>query len=221
MVADTGDAVGDRHACQVGATPERRVPDAGDAVGYSVATGYAPWALDERGPALIEQDSIQTTIAGIVSIHRDCPEPGTARERSAPNAGDAVANRDANQVGAGRERYVPDVCDAVGDRVATGFARRVLDEHGLALVKQDPIHTAIVRIERNHCDCRQSGAARERIVPDAGNAIPYRDVGEAGTKKERSFPEAVGAVANRDAGQAGTAREHIVSDVSNAVRDRD
>ncbi len=40
---------------------------------------------------------------------------------------------------------LPDISNSVGDCVATGFATRVFDEHGLGSVEQDPVHTAIER----------------------------------------------------------------------------
>jgi len=67
---------------------------------------------------------------------------GTVTERQAPDVSDAVGNGDVGQAEAVSERITPDVGDTVGDRVASGFASRILDEPGLALVEQDPIQAA-------------------------------------------------------------------------------
>ena len=101
------------------------------------------------------------TLLGIVTLVR-LVQPENA---SVPDAGDAVGDRDAGQAGAAVERPVPDAGDAVGDRVASGYAPRVLDERGLALVEQDSIHIAIDGIARIHRDCRQAGAVIERLLP--------------------------------------------------------
>ena len=45
-------------------------------------------------------------------------------------------------------------------------------------------------------------ADRERTVPDAGDAVGDRDVGQAGAAIERTVPDAGDAVGDRDAGQA-------------------
>ena len=63
------------------------------------------------------------------------------------------------------ERLVPDAGDAVGDRVASGFAPRILDECGLALVEQDAIHTAIDGVECIHRYRCQAGAATRTPRP--------------------------------------------------------
>src|SRR5262249_52559369 len=162
------------------AARERIALDAGDAVGYRVASGLAPRILDERGLALVEQDPINTAIEGVERLHRYRAQAGAARERRLPDAGDAVGDRDAGQAGAARERIALDAGDAVGDCVASGFAPRILDERGLALVEQDPINTAIDGVDRLHRYRAQAGAAKERIVPDAGDAVGYRDAGQAG-----------------------------------------
>src|SRR5450756_1838977 len=91
---------------------------------------------------------------------------------------DAVWDRDAGQSIAGKESSVPDAGGTAGDRVASGFAPRTLDERRLALVKQDPIQTAIDGVARIHRDPSQAGAACERVAPDAGDAGGDRDCGQ-------------------------------------------
>ena len=44
---------------------------------------------------------------------------------------------------------------------------------------------------------------RERLVPDAGDAVGDGDAGQAGAAIERLVPDAGDAVGDRDAGQAG------------------
>ena len=104
---------------------------------------------------------------------------------------------------------------------ASGFATRTLDERGLALVEQDPIHTAIDGVERIHRDRGQAGAVSERTVSDAGDAVGDRDAGQAGAARERTGPDAGDAVGDRDAGQAGAVSERTVPDAGDAVGDRD
>ena len=79
------------------------------------------------------------------------------------------------------------------------MGRRVLDEHRLALVEKDTILTAEGRIVCIHRNCCQAGAVIEqRRVPNAGNAIPDRDVGQAGAVIERDS-DAGDAIGDRDA----------------------
>jgi len=60
----------------------------------------------------------------LISLEEHAPQAGAARERPAPDVGDAVADRDARQAGAARERIRLEAGDAVGDRDAgqTGAA---------------------------------------------------------------------------------------------------
>ena len=61
--------------------------------------------------------------------------------------------------------------------------------------------------------------AREHAVPDVGDAVGDRDVGQAGAVIERRVPDAGDAGANRDAGQAGAVIERRVPDAGDAVGD--
>jgi len=137
-VPDVGDAVGDRDTGQAQAARDRKVPDAGDAVGDRITSAEAGRILDERGLALVEQDPSLTAIDGVAWIHRDRAQAVAASERRVPDVGDAGGDRDANQAAAARERLAPDAGDGGGDRVTSAEAGRILDERGLALVKQDP-----------------------------------------------------------------------------------
>jgi len=95
-----------------------------------------------------------------------------------PDVGGATWDRDGSQLAAGMERPAPDAGDIVGDRVgASAFAHRVLDERSLALVEQYPIHTAISGVVCIHRYRAQSGAGRERAVPNAGHAAGDRKAG--------------------------------------------
>ena len=161
-------------------------------------------------------------------------------ERIVSDAGDAVRDRDAGQAGEALERIVSDAGDAVGNRVAFGcIANRVLDERGLALVEQDPNHTAICGINCIHCYRGQAGAVSERTVSDGGDAVADRDVGQVGAVierrvsdagdtvwdcdtdktalRERKHPDAGNAVGNRNTGQAGAASERNGSDSGDAA----
>jgi len=207
-VPDVGDAVADRDVGQTAATTEGLAPDAGDAVG-------------DRDAAQAGADSERSAPdASDVVGDRDTGQACAAPERIGSDAGDAVWNRYAGQAGAITERRAPDAGDAVGDCIAPGFASRILDERGLALVEQDPINTAIEGVERLHRYRAQADAPQERIIPDAGDAVADRNAGQAGAATERTAPDAGDAVGDRDAGQAGAARERIDPDACDAVRDR-
>jgi len=196
--SDAGDAVGDRDAGQASAPRERLDLDAGDAVGDRVAPDFAPRVLDKRGLALVEQDPINTAIEGVERIHGYRSQASAVIERI----------------------HIPsDAGDATGECVAPGFARRTLDERGLALVEQDPIHTAKEGVERIHRYRGQAGAVTERIPSDAGDAAGDRDAGQARAVRERLVPDAGDAAGDRDAGQAGAVRERLVPDAGDVVRD--
>jgi len=200
--------------------------------------------LDERGLALVEQNPIYTAIEGILCIHRDYRQAGATIEGRRPNVGDAAWNRDAGQVSAQSERLVFDGGDTVGNRVAADFAPWALDERGLALVEQNPIHTAIEGVERIHRDCcqagtvkirtgpdigdtigdrdaYQAGAAIERIVLNTGNAIGDRDVSQFVAIKKCPIPDACDTIAYRNTSQVGAAVERPLTDTSSPVRNQD
>jgi len=94
---------------------ERKTPDAGDAVGDCVACGFSSWTLDECGLGLVEQNPVQTAVTGIQCIHGNCHQAGAEKERTVPDAGNAVADRHAGKAGAVLERPGSDVGDAVGN----------------------------------------------------------------------------------------------------------
>ena len=74
--------------------------------------------------------------AGDAVANRDVGQLIAVMKRIIPDAGDARGDHDAGQVVLRKERIIPDADDTVGDRVATsGFALRILDESGLALVE--------------------------------------------------------------------------------------
>ena len=200
--------------------------------------------MNKRGLALIQQNPIHTAIVGIERTHRECHQAGAVIERIVSNAGDAVADYDAGQAGTGierrdpdagdivadydvgqaaavRERIVPNVDDAVRDCITSIFTPRTLDECGLALIEQDPIHTAIDRIERTHRECHQVDAVIERINCDAGNVVAEHDVGQARAVVEYIIPDSGDAVADYDAGQSGTGIECRDPDAGDIVGDYD
>ena len=86
-----------------------------------------------------------------------------------------------------------------------------MDERGLALVEQDPINTAIEGVERLHRYRAQAGAASERIVPDAGDAVGDRDAGQAGAASERIVPDAGDREAINRAGDGHRTAGTVVS----------
>ena len=115
-----------------------------------------------------------------------------------------------------------DAGNAVGDcESGSGVACRVLNERGLALVEQEPIHTAIVGIEGIHRDCRQAGAVLERIIPDGVDAVGDHHAGQAGARSERPAPDAGDAVGDCDAGQMDAVVERMVPDAGDTGGNRD
>ena len=70
-----------------------------------------------------------------------------------------------------------DIGDAVGNGIATGFACRKLDDHGLALIEQDAIKAATGGILRIHCDRDQAGTRTKRSRIDIGDAAANEDIG--------------------------------------------
>ncbi len=159
--------------------------------------------------------------AGDAVPNRYVGQAGAVKERLAPDAVDTVGDRDAGQAGAKIEPRVPNAGDAVGDRVAPSFAPRTLDEQGLALVEQDPIHTAIDGVERIHRDRAQAAAIKERLSTDARDAGGDGDVGQAGAVKERRVPNAGDAVPDCDTGQVGAGIERKATDADDAAGNRD
>ena len=115
---NAGDAGAYRDAGQAGAEVERIVPDAGDRVGDRGVSDFAPGALNERGLALVEQDSIHTAVVGILRVHRYSRQSGAAIERTNSDAGDAAGDSDAGHIGTRIERSG---CEG-GDRQAVGHA---------------------------------------------------------------------------------------------------
>ena len=59
-----------------------------------------------------------------------------------PDIGHTVGDDDVREAGAVRERIAADGDDAFGERVASGFAFRASDDHGLVLIEQDPVNAA-------------------------------------------------------------------------------
>ena len=64
------------------------------------------------------------------------------------------------------------------------------------------------------------GTPIERQVPDAGDALAYRDTGQASAVKERLVPEVGDAVGNRDTGQVASG-EGLDPDAGDAVGNRE
>jgi len=110
--------------------------------------------------------------------------------------------------------------------------------------EQDPIHAAIGGVERLDRYRAQTGAARERIAPDAGDTAGNRDPGQGRAGIERispmlvtrlgivmpvrpvqpenvRIPDAGDAAGDRDAGQGRAGIEYVVPDAGDAVGDRD
>ena len=73
----------------------------------------------------------------------------------------------------------------------------MLDEFGLTLIEQDTGNTGEGGICHIHAYTHQAGAARERPVPNAGDAVGYRDTGQAGAGRKRIFPDGSNAAGNR------------------------
>ena len=147
-------------------------------------------------------------------------QTGAAIERVVPDAFDAVANRHVGQAGAAIERVAPDNGDAVGDRIEASLSRGVYHKDASVLVEQNPIHAGIYRIVGIDVNRFQAGAARERVGPDAFDAVANRHAGQAGAARERGGLDAGDAVGDRHAGQTGATPERGDPDAGDAVGDR-
>ena len=122
------------------------------------------------------------------------------------------------------ERIFADRGDAVGDVIMFGLTPRKYVKRGLALIEQYAIHTAVVRVERVHCDFCQAVAPGERTNSDRGDTVGDSDTGEAGALVERRVFDRGNAVSDGDPGQAGARPERLFSDRGdseslNSIRD--
>lgn len=124
--------------------------------------------------------------AGDSVADRDTGQVGAAFERTAFDVGDVVGYHHAGQAVTKLKRISSDVGDTAGNRVAAGFAHRVLDERGLALVDQYPIHAAKDGVIGIYRDCHQAGTEIERRISDVGDAVGNRETGQADAAYERT-----------------------------------
>src|ERR1035437_2525776 len=122
-------------SCQAGAAKERIIPDAADAAGDCVASGFTSRICEERALALVEQDPSHAGIDGIERIRYYRAQASATREGTISDAGDAAGDGHAGQAGAARECIVRDPGHAAADCVASSFAFRIYEERAQALVE--------------------------------------------------------------------------------------
>ena len=140
------------------------------------------------------------------------------QERICSDAGDVGADINAGQ-GTFRERAIPYAGDGAGDSIASAYASRVLDEHGLALVEQDTSHTAIGGIICIHRYCRQAWAFKECSGANLGYGSGDSNNGQVDVRK-RITSDGVNVGADSDVGQAQTLIERIAPDGGDTVGNR-
>ena len=123
--------------------------------------------------------------------------------------------------GTGELRWLRKKC-LVTHPIRRGETRFGIDEIHRETAGSTPKNIGTQHWSNSHEKCLlQTGARKERIPPDTGDTVRYRDAGQTGTAPERLVSNPGDAVGNRDAGQAGAVSERIVSDAGNAVGDRD
>jgi len=132
------------------------------------------------------------------------------------NVSYTVGDGNAAQAGRLRERLISDAGNAAGNGVVAGFATRAFDERGLALIDQDPVHTAENGIERIHRNRVEVNAKRERNVSDIGNTPGKCYFGQSATR-ERRESNADDAIGDRDVGQACAGLERTTADAGYAL----
>ena len=154
-------------------------------------------------------------------MKRDVIQATAAQEGVPANEGDTIANRDALQARALIEGPLLDDGDAVGDCV-TGpcLTCRISMQHRLLFIKQNPIYIRVIQIFRANLNYRQTAAAREGVVPDAGNAVANRDAPQVGAEGEGLSPNADDTIRYRDTRQAAAIIEGVPPDAFNTVRNR-
>ena len=197
-LSDAGDAGGDSDASQAGAARKRGISDAGDTDGDSVSACFAAGILNERGPGLVEEHTVQAAVARVGRVYRDRCQPGAVVECLTADAGDAGRDGDALQPGAGPECVTADAGDAVRNDHG-GDGRLVVE----CLVADGGDRQPIDRARNAHRPARAGvagdgdGVARDSVFEAAGGAFGHEDSVRAGRGSNgagRGEPEVIGGV---------------------------
>jgi hypothetical protein len=223
-VPNAAHAVGNRDVGQTTAVIESAVPNAGDAAGNrnplqvafmeSVVPDTAH-AIKNRGVGQIPaQRERIVSDAGDTPWDRNVGQVVTVIECTVPNAGNAVGDHDAGQPTL-LERLVPNAGNAAGDRIGSKLGARALNQGRHLLVEQDSLQTAVPCISRIHIERAQVGTAKERILPNAGDARGNCDRGKIASGIERIAPDA------GDGQAVDGAREDHRAPGTSVVGDRD
>jgi len=105
--------------------------------------------------------------------------------------------------------------------VTSGQPAGIFNEHGLILIKQHSIQTAVKRISGDHCYRRQVVTVTERALPDVGDIDRNRHAGQAGAAVERTRPDGGETVGKRHVGHVGAAFKRSLPHVGDTAGNDD
>ena len=120
--------------------------------------------MNERGDALIEQDTIHTAIIWVQRSDRNSGELEAINKRALLDIGDVATDSDAREIPTGGESGRANVSDAVRDRDAT--KRRAITE-SIARDRSEAL---------GKCDICQADAMIESEISDVRDGVGYCDV---------------------------------------------
>ena len=96
------------------------------------------------------------------------------------------------------------------------LARRISNQNRFLCIEQYPIDSSEIHVPRANLNRRQAFAATEGPIPDAGDAIRYRNTRQVAAVTEGNSPDAGNAISNRDIAQATAATEGPIPDAGDA-----
>ena len=214
----------------------RRGPGGGD----KIVKGGSPTAGTGHivnGRVRITKGS-RSAQAGGVAMEINAGQGGTGDNRIVLHAGDTGGNKEPRQPGALHKGIRRDVQNATGNGI-TATDLRTFHQHGLVLVEQHPALTAVPGVGGIHVNALEGGkgngsnvgdgagkgdtdqAVTKRVIPDGGQAVGQREVGQTGTIIERLVPEAGDAAGDRGVGQSTATGERRIPDGRHAVGNND
>ena len=110
------------------------------------------------------------------------------------NAGDTIWNRHARQATAASEGIISNADDAIWDCVVPAFGRRKLDQIGFVYIEQNSVLRRILGITFAYFNASQTTAAKEGIIPNAGDVLGDRHARQTTAVSEGVLPNAGNAV---------------------------
>ena len=198
ILANAGDAFGNRHARQAVAVRESRPANAGDAVrnrharqvaaakeNKFVNAGDAVWDRHACQAAAVKESIL--TNAGDAVRDRHARQAAAAKENKLANAGDAIRDPHARQAATASESQTANAGDAGRNDIGSCHASRVLDELCSRFIQQSAIDRTKAAVVGSNVDIRQiremiiaSGRSIELEVDGGVNADTAKLVVDAG-----------------------------------------